>query len=52
MGSLAKGTRNVGGYGAKQSFDLRNTGYGKAALKATGVKTGTMMFNKDAVRVV
>jgi hypothetical protein len=48
MGSLAKGTRNVGGYGAKQSFDLRNTGYGKAALKATGVKTGTMMFNKDA----
>lgn len=48
MGTLAKGTRNVGGYGAKQSFDLRNTGYGKAALKATGVKTGTMMFSKDA----
>ena len=48
LGSLAKGTRSAGGYGAKQSFDLRNTGYGKAALGATGVKTGSVLFGKDA----
>lgn len=43
-----KNIRNIGGYGAKQSFDLRNTGYGKAAIKVTGIKAGTMLFGKDA----